>query len=461
MSKKKKAPPQLVGDEIITRQTLGWNALGNLPNPSPILRQMGRIPEIHRQLRTDAHLRGEERKRLGAVRNKPWVLQEGADAPRKEIEEILWRLNMRDIITQIMQAAARGFSVMEVVWENNGERIWPVKVVGKPQDAFAFDSQNRLLMKTVAQPMGVLVPDYRFLLAQNEPEFDNPYGDGYINQCFWPVAFKRGGVKFWVKFVEKYAGVFAIGKYPRNSPQGDRDAFLESLHGLVQDACGVIPNDGSVELKEAAGKGTSADIYEKLCAWADRQISIVIVGQTLTANIGSSGSFAAANTHYQVSQDVAKDDATLVQTVMNQLVGWIWDLNFGTEGRPWWSLVAPQDLKLELVERDLKLTQCGARFTPRYYIDTFGFSEEHIAADTPPDGAKPISFAAGEPSGQYADVAAAMTAPLAEIAKRCGSYEEFMEAVTDHLAMIADGDLENELARLGVAAARKGYDAGS
>jgi len=436
--KKKKDTTQLTGDEILTRAAISFNAIGNLPNPDSVLRRMGKISEIYRNLRTDAHLYGESQKRIGAVRNCPWALSEAADGPRKEIEDVLWKIDIRGMITEAMKATALGYAVLEVCWETNGSRIWPSKIVGKPQDNFAFRaSDGQLLMITQANPQGVPVPDYRFLVVQNDPTFDNPYGEGYLSKCFWPVTFKRGGVKFWMRFVEKYAGVFAIGKYPRNTPPADREEFLESLHGLIQDACGVIPNDGSVELKEAAGKGSSADIYEGLTRWADKQISIAILGQTLSADIGSSGSLAATETHYKVSQDIAKDDSTLIQGVMNTLVGWMWDLNFGTSDRTWWSLVAPQDLKVNLTERDLKLTQSGARFTPQYFIDTYGFSPTHMVMSTPQTATPlaPVNLAAGDapqPTGidalsiQLAEAAARteLFAPLKTLVEKATSLED-------------------------------------
>lgn len=33
--------------------------------------------------------------------------------------------------------------------------------------------------------------------------------------CFWPVAFKKGGMKFWLRFAEKFGSPWVIGKHPR------------------------------------------------------------------------------------------------------------------------------------------------------------------------------------------------------------------------------------------------------
>lgn len=432
--------------EIMTRAAIGWNAIGNLPNPNDVLRRMGKISDVHRNLATDSHLSGEEKKRIGAVRNKPWVLTGGPEGPRKEIDDLLWRLNVRDIISQIMKGVARGFRVMEIVWESDGNRTWPKKIVGKPNEAFAFRaSDNALMMITRNNISGVPVEPYKFLVAQNEADEENPYGEGYLDKCFWPITFKRGGVKFWMRFIEKYAGAFAIGKVPRNTKTEDKDQLLDSLYDLIQDACAVIPNDGSVEIIEAAGKSASAEIYEKLSDWADKQISKAILGQTLTADIGDKGSYAASNTHYKVSEDIGKDDATLVQSVMNELIGWIWEINFGGVDRPWFSLVAPQDLMLDLTERDLKLSQTGCKFTSKYFVEKYGFNEEHIQADSAPVAKGPaLSFAQGDPASpeqqlavQLADNAAKtdVISPIAKLVENAKSLEEVRDGL---LAVFAD-----------------------
>lgn len=97
-------------------------------------------------------------------------------------------------------------------------------------------------------------------------------------------------------FTEKYGMPHLIGKHPRGATKAETDSLADMLEEIVQDAIAVIPDDSSVEIQEA-NKTSSADIYEKLIDKMNSEISKAVLGQTLTTEIGSKGSYAASNTH--------------------------------------------------------------------------------------------------------------------------------------------------------------------
>jgi hypothetical protein len=35
--------------------------------------------------------------------------------------------------------------------------------------------------------------------------------------CYWPLVFKKGGLKFWLAFTEKFGSAFSVGKLPRSA----------------------------------------------------------------------------------------------------------------------------------------------------------------------------------------------------------------------------------------------------
>ena len=69
-------------------------------------------------------------------------------------------------------------------------------------------------------------------------------------------------------------------------------------------------------------------LVEKLIDKMNSEISKAILGQTPTTEIGSTGSYAAANTHMAVRQDIIDSDKKLVESVINQLIRWIYEINF-------------------------------------------------------------------------------------------------------------------------------------
>ena len=166
-----------------------------------------------------------------------------------------------------------------------------------------------------------------------------------------------------------------IGKHPRGASQEETNALADMLERMVQDAIAVIPDDSSVELKEA-NKSSSAEIYEKLIDKMNAEISKAIIGQTLTTEIGNTGSYAASNTHFQVRQDIIDSDKKLVEKTINQLLRWIYELNFFTEIVPEFELYEQEDIDLDLAQRDKTLSESGVKFTKKYFIKNYGLDEE-------------------------------------------------------------------------------------
>jgi len=221
------------------------------------------------------------------------------------------------------------------------------------------------------------------------------------------------------------------------------------LEDMVQDAIAVIPDDSSVEIQEA-NKSSSAEIYEKLIDKMNAEISKAILGQTLTTEIGSTGSYAAANTHMAVRQDIVDSDKKLVESVINQLIQWVYEINFSREDVPKFELYEPEDVDLTLAQRDKILYDTGVKFTKEYFIKTYGLEDEDfdIREDIiPVQNPNFKEFKEEEPTvpGQeqieslykfisesdLSEQAQKMISPLVSLIENCSDFNEVYELLTD------------------------------
>lgn len=370
-----------ITDEIATRKrALNFYSLANiLPDPDIVLRKQGKDMRIYRELLCDPHVFACVQSRKAGVLSLDWDINRDSDKDKnaQEIEELLKKLNIRKLISDILDSTQFGFQPLEIIWKRykNG-KILPEKIVAKPPEWFCFDDDNNLKFRTKENYYGELLPDKKFLLAQNNPTYNNPYGERTLSRVFWSVTFKKGGMKFWVVFTEKYGMPHLIGKHPRGATKAETDSLADMLEEMVQDAIAVIPDDSSVEIQEA-NKTSSADIYEKLIDKMNSEISKAILGQTLTTEIGTKGSYAASNTHMEVRQDIIDSDKKLVESVINQLIQWIYEINYGANAEvPNFELYAPEDVDLTLAQRDKILSETGVKFTKEYFIKTYGLDED-------------------------------------------------------------------------------------
>lgn len=391
MSKKTKNNPNEPKDkrdlqlakEVATRNVAEFvTGLDYLPNPDTILKNNGGNIKVYREM-IDAHLDAVKNKRFASITSRAWTIDgsKGDQKKAKFVEEYLWNIDLRNVISQMLEAIGFGYAVHEIVWNtvqtDLGTLILPTAIKDRKQEWFKFDSDSKLLLQTNDGSRREM-PERKFLVTRNRPTTANPYGNAVYSRCFWPLAFKKGGLKFWMLFVEKYGMPKAIGKVPPTATEKEQQDFLKMLVGLVRDAVAVIPQTGSVELLEAGA--ANANPHKAIVDWADQAMSKAWLGETLTTEQTSSGGTQAmATVHNDVRADLALDDAAMIESSINQLIRWIYEINWPNEKEiPWMNIILPEDLQEARLNRDIKLTQLGVKFNAQYITDVYGIDEKYF-----------------------------------------------------------------------------------
>ena len=391
MSKKTKNNPNepqgkrdlQLAKEVATRNVAEFvTGLDYLPNPDTILKNNGGNIKVYREM-IDAHLDAVKNKRFASITSRAWTIDgsKGDQKKAKFVEEYLWNIDLRNVISQMLEAIGFGYAVHEIVWNtvqtDLGTLILPTAIKDRKQEWFKFDSDSKLLLQTNDGSRREM-PERKFLVTRNRPTTANPYGNAVYSRCFWPLAFKKGGLKFWMLFVEKYGMPKAIGKVPPTATEKEQQDFLKMLVGLVRDAVAVIPQTGSVELLEAGA--ANANPHKAIVDWADQAMSKAWLGETLTTEQTSSGGTQAmATVHNDVRADLALDDAAMIESSINQLIRWIYEINWPNEKEiPWMNIILPEDLQEARLNRDIKLTQLGVKFNAQYISDIYGIDEKYF-----------------------------------------------------------------------------------
>ena len=392
--------------QIATRQrSIDFYGLGMyLPNPDPVLKALGKDIKVYRELRSDAHVGGCIRRRKAAVK----ALEYGIDRDKarsrvaRSIEDMLADLDLMRFVTEALDAVLYGYQPMEVIWGKVGSLIVPVDVVGKPANWFVYDDDNDLRLLTKSAPVhGEDVPPRKFLVPRQDPTYDNPYGFPDLSMVFWPTTFKKGGMKFWAQFAEKYGSPWVIGKHPRGANDAETDKLLDALEQMVQDAVAVVPDDSSVEIMEAENGANNAEVFERLLRFCRSEVSIALLGQNQTTE--SDSTRASAQAGLEVTQDIRDGDKAIVVDAVNTLIRWTCELNWGNADRPVFDMWEQEEVDKVLVERDEKLVRAGARLTSAYFQRAYNLQDGDIAPDEPAAAEAPADgkteFAEGKIAG--------------------------------------------------------------
>jgi phage gp29-like protein len=188
--------PKTLSEQIATRsRSIDFYGLGMyLPNPDPVLKALGKDIKVYKELRSDAHVGGCIRRRKASVKALEW----GVDKDKaktmvaKNIAAIFADLDISRIITEILDAPLFGYQPLEIIWGKVGSYVVPVDVVSKPPNWFVYDEDNQLRLRTKENMIrGEELPPAKFLVARQDPSYDNPYGFADLSMCFWPTTFKR------------------------------------------------------------------------------------------------------------------------------------------------------------------------------------------------------------------------------------------------------------------------------
>jgi phage gp29-like protein len=455
-----------LSQEIATRQrSIDFYSIGMyLPNPDPVLKKLGKDITVYKELRADAIVRGCITSRKARTKSLLWDVDRGKSKSRqaKFIDDVFSDLPIRRIINSILNAPLFGYQPLEVMWDT---ATWtPNDIIAKPQEWFVFDENNNLRFRTKDNWNGIELPEKKFLLATNDADYQNPYGDPILSSCFWPVTFRKGGYKFWVTFTEKFGMPFIIGKLPRGTDQTEIDRMAENLEAMVQDAIAVIPDDGSVEIPETKNTG-SADLYDKLIRACTGEINVALLGHSGGAE-STPGKLGNEDVAGDTGENIGEDDARLVEDTMNTLIDWIYEYNFSERtDRARFVMYEEEDVDTALAERDEKLTKSldasGLKFTRKYFVKGYALDEEDLEEKQQGQDANnvrgipdrfPAQFAAYDggdtlDSAELQKEAEGVLKPVMDLINSGTSFEQIMQDLVKAYPDMDSSQIEEMLAR--------------
>ena len=322
-----------------------FGSLQFLPNPDPILREIGQADDVYRSIMADAHVLGEVRSIRGSFRQLKWRINAGADEAKAKASQELckhWMAttppnninNWQELMWQMMGAIFTGYRAHELVWNSVGANILPTQVLDRPGRRFKFDRNGQPLLVSRENYMGAPL-DYpeQFVISRHSASVDNPYGIALLSSCFWPWTFKTGGWRYFVKFCERHGLPWPIARYPQGTVDKDIGELQDALSAMLENAYAVVPDGTGIELLQAkSSSGTLPQV--ELINMANREISKALTGQAMIAELHNVGARAATETASKRQEGIHESDRDIASSSMNQIFKWITFFNFGPDVAP-------------------------------------------------------------------------------------------------------------------------------
>jgi len=448
----------------------GW--LTELPDPDPILTSQGIDISSYRNLLIDSHLSAVITKRKSGVTSMEWEIEQknASDIVLKFIQDYFDGLpNLNNICKKLLDCIYYGYQPFVLHWEIKGGYRLP-RIEDRPPEYFFFDNKNQLRIRT-KNLTGILADPMLFLVATQEADYLNPYGDRVAKKVFWPVIFKKGGMKFWLKMTEKYGMPQAIGKVPKTAKKDQRTALARSLNNMVQDGVIVLNDDESVNLLDAGSRVGSADLYKGLLNFCNYEISKAVLTVVNTVEVGEHGSYAAADTQYTGEGKLNIADTEIITSFFNKLIRLIVDVNFGADiPAPQFSQYEQDNVDKTLAERDAILVTQGVKFSKDYYIQNYNLKDNDFdIAITPPSQTPPTQFKEADskpidkilnsiPDKLLQLQMAKILKPVIDLVNGSGTFAEMNDKLADMFPEMTTDKLEDILAKAMFIASIEGRD---
>lgn len=293
--------------------------------------------------------------RINGVLGLPMTFEPVDDSPlaarvAAALEVDWWQLaDESTLVEWISYAILVGACLAELVWDTSGERSLPRLRVWHPSNTRRKDGAWQVRQANDTW-LAVEPGDGKWALLA-------PFGErragtrALIRGVAIAWLSKTYALMDWNRYSEFYGGPTRVGRSPVGADADDRRAFAADLAALASDSAIVVPEGWTIELLEAKGGG-SIDVFQRLIDWADKAISIAILGQNLTTDV-EGGSLAAAQVHENVRADLVQADAEVLATsAHNHVVTWWAEFNYGRRDlAPWpsWDTTPPADER-ELAE---------------------------------------------------------------------------------------------------------------
>ncbi|GJQ23584.1 hypothetical protein BIY37_04730 [Candidatus Brocadia sapporoensis] len=376
-----------ITDEITTiRNDIVMDYIGRTAlNPDSLLRLegSGKGIEVYEDLLRDSEVSSALQTRKLAVVGKEWEIIPASDDPEDVkiadfVKDVFLGFGYDDTRRSLLSGIVLGYKPAEILWEYSEGDVWIKDVVGKASRRFVFGLDGNLRLLTLQNMIeGEELPERKFIVYRNVSDNGSYYGDGLGRNLYWPVWFRKNGIKFWAIFCDKFGSPTAIGKYPPGTPKEQQDKLLDAVEAIQQESGIKIPDTMTIELLEAARTG-SINTYETFCAYMDKTISKVLLGHS-AATESTPGRLGNEQQSVDIRKDYIKADADSLCECQNKtLIPWLVDYNFpNVKAYPkvWIRTEEEKDLK-PLADRDLILVRdLRLPVTKRYFYETYGIPQ--------------------------------------------------------------------------------------
>jgi phage gp29-like protein len=283
-----------------------------------------------------------------------------------------------DGLFDLCDAIGKGIAVLEIDWELEEDgMILPDSFTWVHPYYYGFPTDST---KLALKPDGVSWvewPENKFIIASFKTKSGALASQGFLRPLAWWYSATQFSKDWILRFAERFGIPMRVATYNQALSTDVKAAISAMLENMGSAGWAALPEGVKVDLIEAVSSATN-NPQERVQQLADKNCDLLLLGQTLTSDVGDSGSRALGDVHAAIRTERVQMLARWVADVLNyQLIPSILELNYGDDSEcP--TIVADfteEEDPLIMAQRDQALSAIGMVF-PQQFME----QRHHIPA---------------------------------------------------------------------------------
>lgn len=310
---------------------------------------------FHAMVDTWPRLAGNIKKVQDKVANAPWEVTpwtlKGEEPSQSALDKATLAENGLDcmasnplkqergkdgLIKDIVWGYYAGHSVSEIYWHQDTERggefcpraskMIPARYYRYPTGG-GLEQEDILMLDPSGMGYGNLqeFPENRFIVSTRRAHPGHPTVSAPLRVLtqYWLAA--TFGLKWFMQFAQKFGTPFLWGTV---GASGDKTEMCSMLENMGASGAGAF--DSGTEIN-ALSVTSTGEPHQKLVKMADSACDIFFLGQTLTSDVGDSGSRALGEVHQTGELDILDAACDHVAESLQQYTRAVVELNYGEQ----------------------------------------------------------------------------------------------------------------------------------
>lgn len=320
--------------------------------------------DIYESILMDSRLRSAIRKRQVGITRIPIEFQRDGE-PDEKVNSQIQRPWFKKFEKDVLDSKFWGFSAMQFFMDEEG--FLNYELIPRKH----YDPVNHMVLQWEGDMSGTPVESFPDILEICEDK----YGLGDFVALAPLVLYKRGNIGDWAQFCQIFG--MPIREYTYDA--GDEEARLRLLKDARKQGATAVyihPKGSEMTLIESSNKSGSVDVYKIFNDTLNEEITIGVLGNTLTTSSGHTGTQALGTVHQEEEDELKEDDRDYILDILNFGMKKIFlDLGINTEGGTFVykkNNVIDTSKQADIV---VKMNSVGLPISDDYLYKTFGIEK--------------------------------------------------------------------------------------